>query len=127
MRNKVYLNLSGHPRKISIFQQFKFWLTNKSYEIIIFSHNGSDLGYVLFVKIDDIDCITVVIDTKFQGQGYADIVLNQAIKTYKKEIKIFTTEILQTNIKSISFFEKNGFKLQAEKNGILYYQYVVKN
>ena len=127
MRNKVYETLSGYPKKVSIFQQLNFWLTNKKYEIIIFSENSFDLGYVLFVEINGIDCVTVVIEPRYQGKGNASIILNQAIKSYKKEVKRFSTEILSTNYKSISFFEKNGFKLTTEKDGILYYERILKN
>jgi len=122
IRNRVYLSLSGYPKKITILQQLKFWLTNKNYEIIIFSESSIDLGYILFVEIDGIDCITIVIDPNFQGKGYAPLVLNRAIECYKKDVKKLSAQILSSNHKSIKLFEKNEFKCHNEKNGIRFYE-----
>lgn len=70
------------------------------------------IGYIGGYFFDGVgEIINFLIDDKYQHQGYGTILFNGLIEKAKQEgIKQITLEVKKTNIKGISFYQKNKFK-----------------
>lgn len=127
IRNSSYQTLSNYQYKIGYFQQLKFWIKNRSLNLIYLFNNehGEYVSYILLNKIGDDYYITIATDPKHRNKGYAYRSVTYTVKHILNSIPSVNikTEILKSNFASIKTFTKAGFKMSNEIEGKLIFTY----
>ena len=83
----------------------------------VLKNNGVVLGFLeLSTLPPEMELFDIAIDEKFQGKGYAKLLMNFMID-FAKENKCETIflEVNKMNVKAIKLYEKFGFKTYAER------------
>lgn len=83
-------------------------LNNKNVIFIKIIDQNIIKGYLIaYILVDHIDLYQIATDLQYQNQGIANKLINELYE-YKLPILV---EVNENNIKAISFYEKQGFKL----------------
>ncbi|NUM25121.1 MAG: GNAT family N-acetyltransferase [Candidatus Buchananbacteria bacterium] len=120
--------VSGNPQAFS-FESHNAWFENKYFSA------GDNRCYVLevaevvsgYCRLDFDQqkkwyVISIALDPELQGRGLGNYLLQEVIKNFDRQVKIFA-EIKKTNAPSLKLFEKNGFKIFDEDENNFYLNY----
>lgn len=105
--------------KSKTIEQIKKGLDHKDSYYFMINNLGSDIGYVIFFKTKN-KCayITIAIDKKYWGKGYAQ----EAISLLEKEgiragVKNFKLEVYPENHKALNLYSKLNYKKEGVNEG----------
>ncbi len=75
------------------------------------------VGQIRFERKGEVAIVSLMVDKKYQGRGYASEMLTlSSKKLFKNNIKKILAYVLPQNYISLEFFKKNGFK----KSGFIF-------
>lgn len=118
IRNDNFQHLTGDRRKISVWEQIKFFLFKpKNISVFVSFTEGKISGYMLLKETENAVFITEVVDKKYRGKGIGKKMIREAQNHYP----VVMAEIWKENIPSIRLHESMGFKLIDEIDNKLIY------
>lgn len=90
--------------------------------ILVLEENGEILGYIgMWLLGDQTQITTLGVKKKFQGNGYAKILMDKCIEVTKNlGYRNINLEVRVSNQKAINLYEKCGFKIITIRKN--YYQ-----
>jgi len=92
--------------------QIKSILSNKNYDVILCYENKNLVGYCILLKSDKIDIDKIGIVPEYQKNGFGTKIIDMLKEKYKKQLIL---EVSENNLKAISFYKKNGFKIIGKR------------
>ena len=100
------------------YDNYLFEIDNAISHFMVLKNNEQIIGYfVIHIIYEQLEIVIIAISEEYQNQGYGQFLLDYIdylkIKNCCHEILI---EVLETNYKAISFYEKNNFFLLDRRN-----------
>lgn len=84
--------------------------TNSGISFYVIENENEVIGYIgRYYFFQEAEILNFVIDENYQRQGYGQKLFDKMIEDMK-DIKKITLEVRASNVKGISFYQKNDFK-----------------
>lgn len=121
LRNQVYLNMTGNPAPISLWQQLKFyWRRPAGFELFIAVFEDRRAGYLLLRPDGSTWLITEAVAKEFRGHGVATAMVRFAQSRFGD----LTAHILLSNSASLRLHESCGFTRSSEDKQTAQYRLI---
>ena len=93
-------------------------INNEDAIIIVDEEDNIVVGYLYALQtIDNIDLLSIIVDTSFRKKGIASNMFKYLTNNYCYQTKTVTLEVADNNIDAIKFYESMGFKtVNVRKN-----------
>lgn len=93
-------------------------INNEDAIIIVDEEDNMVVGYLYALQtIDNIDLLSIIVDTSFRKKGIASNMFKYLTNNYCYQTKTVTLEVADNNIDAIKFYESMGFKtVNVRKN-----------
>ena len=106
-----------HDNFVTLFHM-ESELSNEDAIILVNEEDNQVNGYLYALQsIDNIDLLSIIVDTSFRRKGIATEMFNYLVNNYCYQTKTVTLEVADNNTDAIKFYEHIGFKsVNVRKN-----------